>query len=91
MITLMVNGEKRTVDVPPDTRLLWVLRDTLGLRGTNYDCCSGSCGTCTVYIDGLTAQSCVVPVSFVGERNVITVEGLRVFHESSEEEEIEEE
>ena len=78
MICLMVNGSKRTVEDPPNTPLLWVLRQTLGLTGTNYSCCAGSCGSCTVYLDDQPVNSCVMAVSGVGERNVWTVEGRTI-------------
>src|SRR5262245_9296265 len=86
ILTIKVNGEVRTVDVRPDTPLLWVLRDTLGLRGTNYSCCSGTCGTCSVYLDNQIIQSCIWSVAAVGERNILTVEGLRALREAAERE-----
>jgi isoquinoline 1-oxidoreductase alpha subunit len=75
-ITLTVNGKEHTVDVSPDTPLLWVLRDTLGLTGTKYSCGIGLCGTCTVHVDGKATQSCTVTVSEVAGRNITTIEGL---------------
>ena len=75
-ITLMVNGESRTVDVPGDTPLLWVLRDELQLKGTKYSCGVSVCGACTVDVDGTPTRSCVTPVSAVGSRPVTTIEGL---------------
>ena len=74
--TLSVNGKMHTVDVAADTPLLWVLRDHLDLVGTKYGCGMGVCGTCTVHLDGEVARSCVIPVSAVGERKVVTIEGL---------------
>lgn len=74
--TLNVNGESRTVDVPEDKPLLWVLREDLGLTGTKYGCGIASCGACTVSLDGQATRSCRLPVSSVGERNVVTIEGL---------------
>lgn len=74
--TLTVNAMEHTVDVQPDTPLLWVLRDDLGLTGTKYSCGKGLCGTCTVHLDGEASRSCIVPVSQVGDREIITIEGL---------------
>jgi isoquinoline 1-oxidoreductase alpha subunit len=75
-ITMTVNGEEHTVDVDPDTPLLWVLRDTLGLTGTKYSCGIGLCGACTVHLDGEAVRSCTVPVSEVAGRTITTIEGL---------------
>jgi aerobic-type carbon monoxide dehydrogenase small subunit (CoxS/CutS family) len=75
-LTLTINGTARTVDVDPDTPLLWVLRDTLGLTGTKYSCGQGLCGSCTVLIDDEPARSCVTPVSLAAGRRVQTIEGL---------------
>jgi aerobic-type carbon monoxide dehydrogenase small subunit (CoxS/CutS family) len=75
-ITLTVNDEERTVDVAPDTPLLWVLRDTLGLTGTKYGCGEALCGSCTVNLNGSPIRSCVMPVSAVAGARVTTIEGL---------------
>lgn len=75
-ITFTVNGESRTVDVPADTPLLWVLRDELQLTGTKYSCGISVCGACTVDVDGTPTRSCVTQVSQVGGRSVTTIEGL---------------
>lgn len=75
-IRFTVNGKKETVDVQPDTPLLWVLRDTLGLTGTKYSCGIGECGACTVHIDGELARSCATPVSSCEGKSVLTIEGL---------------
>ena len=75
-ISITVNGQAHTIDVDPDTPLLWVLRDTLGLTGTKYDCGVGMCGACTVHLDGKAVRSCRIPVSEVAGRNVTTIEGL---------------
>ena len=73
---LHVNGEQRSVDVPPDMPLLWALRDHVGLTGTKYSCGIGFCGTCTVLLDGEPARSCAISVERVGDREVTTIEGL---------------
>ncbi|WP_437821800.1 (2Fe-2S)-binding protein [Sorangium sp. So ce1078] len=73
---LDINGAVREVDAAPETPLLWVLRDLLGLTGTKYGCGMAQCGACTVHIDGKPARSCVLPVSSVGARKVTTIEGL---------------
>ena len=75
-IRLKVNGRQRTVEVTPDTPLLWVLRDTLQLTGTKFGCGMAQCGACTVHLDGTPVRACVTPVSAVGTRAVTTVEGL---------------
>lgn len=75
-ILLIVNGEGYTVDADPDTPLLWVLRDTLGLTGTKYSCGQGLCGACTVHLDGEATRSCTIPVSEVAGREITTIEGL---------------
>jgi isoquinoline 1-oxidoreductase alpha subunit len=74
--TLNVNGRSQTVDVTPDTPLLWVLRDSLGLVGTKYGCGVGECAACTVQLDGKPMRSCQTPVSTVGSMAVTTIEGL---------------
>ena len=75
-ITFMVNGRARTVQDPPDTPLLWVLRDTLGMTGTKFGCGIAQCGACTVQIDGAATRSCVLPVGSVAGKRVSTIEGL---------------
>jgi len=75
-ITLKVNKQSRTVDVPGEMPLLWVLRDVLGLKGTKYGCGISACGACTVHVDGRAVRSCVTPVSSVENRNITTIEGL---------------
>jgi isoquinoline 1-oxidoreductase alpha subunit len=76
MLKLNVNGKSLEADVDPQTPLLWVLRDTLGLTGTKYGCGMALCGACTVHINGQATRSCVTPVSAVGEQAVTTIEGL---------------
>jgi isoquinoline 1-oxidoreductase alpha subunit len=74
--TLSVNGESHSVDVTPDTPLLWVLRDALGLVGTKYGCGIGECGACTVHLNGSPTRACQTAVSEVGGAEVTTIEGL---------------
>ena len=76
MITLNVNGNKYALDVDPDTPLLWVIRDHLGLTGTKYSCGIGECGACTVHVDNQPVTSCTVSVKDVETKNVTTIEGL---------------
>jgi aerobic-type carbon monoxide dehydrogenase small subunit (CoxS/CutS family) len=76
MIKLNVNGKDLEVDVDPDTPLLWVLRDTLGLTGTKFGCGAALCGACTVHVDGEPIRSCRTPVSVIGAKKVTTIEGL---------------
>ena len=76
MITLNINNKNYTVDVDPETPLLWVLRDTLGLVGTKYGCGIAQCGACTVHLNGAAARSCVTKVSSAVGRKVVTIEGL---------------
>ncbi len=74
--TLNVNGQSRTVDAAPDTPLLWVLRDHLGLVGTKFGCGIGQCGACTVHFNGTAMRSCQLPVSKLGTAAITTIEGL---------------
>ncbi len=74
--TLQVNGQQQTVDVPADMPLLWALRDVLDLTGTKYGCGVGSCGSCTVLIDGKAVKSCQYPASACVGKQVTTIEGL---------------
>jgi len=76
MITLNINNKNYTVDVDPETPLLWVLRDVLGLVGTKYGCGIAQCGACTVHLNGAAARSCVTKVSSAAGRKVVTIEGL---------------
>jgi isoquinoline 1-oxidoreductase subunit alpha len=76
MTVLSVNGKSYEVDVEPETPLLWVLRDTIGLTGTKYGCGIAQCGACTVHIDGVATRSCQVPVGALGARQVTTIESL---------------
>ena len=76
MITFIVNGQTRSVNVEPDTPLLWVLRETLGLTGTKFGCGVALCGACTVHVGGQATRSCVLPVSAVQDKQITTIEGL---------------
>lgn len=76
MLTLHINGNDHSLEVDPDTPLLWVLRDHLGLTGTKFGCGMGLCGACTVHIDGQPVRTCTLPVSALGARAVTTIEGL---------------
>ena len=73
---LNVNGRVHDVDVEPEMPLLWVLRDELKMHGTKYGCGVAQCGACTVHIDGAPARACVTPASSVGNKKVVTIEGL---------------
>lgn len=75
-ISFTVNGKERSVDVDPDTPLLWVLRDELRLTGTKFGCGIAQCGACTVHLNGSTRRSCVTPISMVEGSEVTTIEGL---------------
>ena len=77
MTKIRVNGTVHELkDVPGDTPLLWVLRDSLGLTGTKYGCGISECGACTVHLDGKAVQACVTPLSEIGDSEVTTIEGL---------------
>jgi isoquinoline 1-oxidoreductase alpha subunit len=76
MAALNVNGKTHQVDVDPDTPLLWVLRETVGLTGTKYACGIAQCGACTVHLDGMAVRSCSVPVSLAEGKQITTIEGL---------------
>ena len=75
-IRLRVNGSERTVSVPPETPLLWVLRDALELTGTKFGCGAGLCGACTVHVDSAAVRSCTLRVADVAGKNITTIEGL---------------
>ncbi len=76
MLKLNINGQSREVDVAPDTPLLWVLRDTVGITGTKYGCGIGACGACTVHLDGVAVRACQTPASSAIGRRIVTIEGI---------------
>jgi aerobic-type carbon monoxide dehydrogenase small subunit (CoxS/CutS family) len=76
MANITVNGTPRQIDVEPETPLLWVLREELGLTGTKYGCGIAACGACTVHVNGEAMRSCAVPVRTVEGREITTIEGL---------------
>jgi isoquinoline 1-oxidoreductase subunit alpha len=73
---LTINGEKKQVTADPSTPLLWVLRDDLKMTGTKYGCGVAACGACTVHVGGVATRSCVLPIALVGDRPVLTIEGM---------------
>jgi isoquinoline 1-oxidoreductase subunit alpha len=74
--SVRINGEVREVDVEPDTPLLWVIRDTIGLTGTKFGCGIMQCGACTVHVEGVPTRTCMFPIEDLGDREVTTIEGL---------------
>ena len=74
--TLTVNGEQKRVTADPGSPLLWVLREDLKLTGTKYGCGVAACGACTVHVGGVATRSCVLPVSLVGDRPIVTIEAM---------------
>ena len=75
MFSLTVNGEKRDVDVDPDTPMLWVIRDVLGLTGTKFGCGVAACGACTIHVDGAPQRACQLPVESAAGSDIRTIEG----------------
>lgn len=73
---LRINGQKHRVDVEPDTPLLWVLRDALGMRGTKFGCGAGLCGACTVHFNGDAMRACQLPVSEATQGDIVTIEAI---------------
>ncbi|MGH6769345.1 MAG: (2Fe-2S)-binding protein [Xanthobacteraceae bacterium] len=78
MISLSINGQTHNVDVEPDTPLLWVIRENVGLTGTKYGCGVAQCGSCTVHVDGVAMRSCSLPVSAAAGKKITTIEGLAI-------------
>ena len=76
MLSLSINGETHDLDIEPETPMLWVLRDEIGLTGTKFGCGIAQCGACTVHLDGTAIRSCVFPAAAVGERKVTTIEAV---------------
>jgi isoquinoline 1-oxidoreductase subunit alpha len=76
MISLTVNGTRQDLDIEPETPLLWILRDEIGLSGTKFGCGAGLCGACTVHVDGVATRACITPVEAVAGSEVTTIEGL---------------
>src|SRR5579872_2784702 len=76
VITIEVNGTPKQIDIEPDTPLLWVLRDVVGLTGTKFGCGIAQCGACTVHVDGKAVRSCLLPVGAIGSRSITTIEGV---------------
>jgi len=76
MATLTINGKPHDVDADPDTPLLWVLREWIGMTGTKYGCGIAQCGACTVHVDGVATRSCLFPVSAAAGKQITTIEGL---------------
>jgi isoquinoline 1-oxidoreductase alpha subunit len=76
VLVLKINGEERSVDVPADMPLLWVIRDVVGLTGTKFGCGIAQCGACTVHVDGVALRSCQLPVGSVGARAITTIEAI---------------
>jgi isoquinoline 1-oxidoreductase alpha subunit len=74
--TLKINGKSQAADVPAEMPMLWVLRDTLNMKGTKFGCGIGACGACTIQVDGVAVRGCQTPVSTVGSKSVTTIEGL---------------
>jgi isoquinoline 1-oxidoreductase subunit alpha len=73
---LTVNGQRKDVTVDPGTPLLWVLREDLKMTGSKYGCGIAACGACTVHVAGIATRSCVVPISLIGDRAIVTIEGI---------------
>ncbi len=80
MISFKVNGKRYDLDVPPDTPLLWVIRDWIGLTGTKFGCGMALCGACTVHVNGQAVRSCVAPVSSAAGAEITTIEGIPEDH-----------
>ncbi|MDE2259190.1 MAG: (2Fe-2S)-binding protein [Betaproteobacteria bacterium] len=81
MTSLLINGKKLVLTTDPDTPLLWVIRDVVGLTGTKFSCGVGLCGACTVHLDGEPIRSCITPLSSAANKKVTTIEGLSIHGE----------
>ncbi|MCA9473659.1 MAG: (2Fe-2S)-binding protein [Nitrospirales bacterium] len=80
MIEFTLNGKKVSTTASPDTPLLWVIRDEFGLKGTKFGCGIAMCGACTVHLDGIAQRSCILPISAIANRTIMTIEGLNGAH-----------
>jgi len=76
MVSLQINGQMHDVDVAPDTPLLWVLRDVLGMTGTKFGCGIAQCGACTIHLDGQAVRSCMLPAGAIKNRSITTIEAV---------------
>jgi len=76
IFNLNINGKEHEVKLDPNTPILWVLRDSLNLVGTKYGCGIAQCGACTIHLDGKAMRSCQLPISVIGDKKIITIEGL---------------
>ena len=76
MISLSINDKSYEIEVDPETPILWVIRDIIGLTGTKFGCGIAQCGACTVHLDGVAIRSCVIPISAVGSKKITTIEGI---------------
>jgi len=76
MTPVIINGKRYALDLPPETPLLWALRDSVGLTGTKFGCGMALCGACTVHLDGQPVRSCLTPISTAASKSVITIEGI---------------
>lgn len=77
MISLSINDKSYEIEVDPETPILWVIRDIIGLTGTKFGCGIAQCGACTVHLDGVAIRSCVIPISAVGNKKITTIEGIK--------------
>ncbi|PPD32331.1 MAG: (2Fe-2S)-binding protein [Methylomonas sp.] len=76
MLTVTINGKPETIDLPPDTPILWVLRDQLGLTGTKFSCGISACGACTVHVDGEPVRACTTPIAAAENKTILTIEAM---------------